>query len=126
MKRTMLAALVLVPLTAVPARAQVKDLAELFPARTKVYLEINQIGQVVKEVRALFKGSVVDDLPASLEKLRAKLPDEHVYSSLLQWFAHLGPEMVAEIGKFKSGAVGLLEHPKDVHQEPEIVAVLLT
>ena len=44
-------------------RAQVKDLADLFPAKTRVYLEINGIADVVKEVRGLVKGSCLEDPP---------------------------------------------------------------
>jgi hypothetical protein len=113
------------------ARAQVKDLAELFPARTKAYLEINQVAQVVKEVQALLKGSCLEDMPRSLEKLGVPMREDPYgfrYGSrmMLGMGLFLGPEVLSEVSRFGGGAVAITDIPKDLDQPPEAVGVLRT
>ncbi len=113
-----------------PGSAQeVKDLAELFPAKTKAYLEINSIAEVVKELRALFKGSCIEDLPGSMDKIRAKMGDDyyHSYFGGGMWLmTFLQPEGIAELSRLRGGAVALTEMPKDRSREPGVVGILLT
>ena len=90
-------ALTIVLAAAQTGQAQVKDLAELFPSKTRVYLEINGIADVVKEVRGLVKGSCLEDPPKSLEKF-AKLADNQLFiGEFLEYGLFLCPEALSEI-----------------------------
>ena len=107
-------------------RAQVKDLAELFPAKTRVYLEINGIADVVKEVRGLVKGSCLEDPPKSLEKF-AKLADNSLIAGdFMEFGLLLCPEALSEISRFRGGAIAVTGFPGDTSKEPDIVGVLQT
>jgi hypothetical protein len=122
-------ALALVSVLALPGAgvAQVKDLAALFPADTKAYLEINQIDQFVKELRPLLKGSVLEDLPGSLEKIRAKFDEETgYYMRMMELTMILTPEALAEVTRLKGAAVAVTSMPKGPGEYPEIVGVVLT
>src|SRR6516225_5601956 len=125
MKTHVLAVAVLLAAAQV-SRAQVRDLAELFPAKTRVYLEINGIADVVKEVRGLVKGSCLEDPPKSLEKF-AKLADNSLIAGdFMEFGLLLCPEALSEIGRFRGGAIAVTGFPGDTSKDPDIVGVLQT
>jgi hypothetical protein len=104
-------------------RAQVKDLAELFPATTRVYLEINGIADVVKEVRGLVKGSCLEDPPKSLEKFAELAHNQFYFGDFLEYGLLVCPEALAEISRFRGGAFAVTGLPSG--KDPEFVGVLL-
>jgi hypothetical protein len=106
---------------------QVKSPAELFSAKTLGYAEIRHPGQLAKEIRSLFQGSVLANVPESLAKLRAKY-DAH--NSLYRLNETLGlcglmlaPEVIAEAQRLQGAAIGLTGISQN--GEPEFVAVIL-
>jgi hypothetical protein len=110
------------------ARAQkIQSPAELFSAKTLAYGEIRQPGQLAKEVRGLFEGSVLGNVPTSLDKLRDKLTKAGVSPWELQPLGAFGlalaPEVTKEISRLKGAGVGLMGIDK--HGEPEFLAVVL-
>jgi hypothetical protein len=112
-------------LTAAQAgRAQVKDLAELFPARTRVYLEFNGIAELVKEVRGLVKGSCLEDPPKTLEKFAELTRNEFFFAENLDFAMLLCPEGLSEISRFRGGAIAVTGVSNDPKKGPEIVGVL--
>src|SRR5262249_23313211 len=83
--------------------------------------------QFVKEIRPLLKGSVLEDLPGSLEKIRAKFDDDHVhYMRMMELTMILTPEALAEMMRIKGAAVAVTSMPKGPGENPEIVGVVLT
>jgi hypothetical protein len=109
-----------------PARAQVKDAAELLPAQTLACLELRQPDLMAREVAALVKGSALDDLPATMAKFRAKLTGVGFRPWLIEEVALLGlflsPEAIGEGGRLQGGVVALTGITKD---GPEVVGILL-
>src|SRR5438093_9170619 len=91
-------ALILMAALAAPARSEIKDPAELVPATTLAYVELNQPGQTGKDLAVLLKGSALDDLPDVITKFRAKLGDRDFFGgdeiSIIGTF--IGPEVLAE------------------------------
>src|SRR5260370_15800431 len=117
---------VTVVLAAAPVgRAQVKDLAELFPAKTRVYLEINGIADVVKEVRGLVKGSCLEDVPKSMEKFAGLMRNDFFFLEFLQYGMMLSPEALSEFSRFRGGAIAFTDLTSDPDKSPEVVGVLL-
>src|SRR5262249_14136158 len=112
--------------TAQLGRAQVKDLAELFPAKTRAYLEINGIADVVKEVRGLVKGSCLEDPPKSLEKFGDLARNNFFFADLLEVGVLLSPEGLTEISRFRGGALACTPLGKEPGKKPGIGGVLLT
>jgi hypothetical protein len=108
--------------------ADTTDTADLFPAGTLAYLEFCQPAQLSREVAALLKGSAFEDMPKALAKVREKRPDttafffDDLIVGYLSMFA--SPEMVAEFGRLRGGAVALTGFSKDM--EPEIIGILLS
>ncbi|MBM4068974.1 MAG: DUF3352 domain-containing protein [Planctomycetes bacterium] len=49
-----------------------KSLAELMPAKVWAYAEVRQPGRFAAEIQKLFAGSMLGDVPRSLDKLRAR------------------------------------------------------
>src|SRR5262245_47609215 len=118
-----------VVLAAVQAgRAQVKDLAELFPAKTRVYLEINGIADVVKEVRGLIKGSCLEEPPRTLEKFADLAKNQFFFGEIesLEYGLALSPEALSEISRFRGWAIAVTDVPGDPGKNPEVVGVLLS
>ncbi|HMC65965.1 MAG TPA: DUF3352 domain-containing protein [Gemmataceae bacterium] len=108
-----------------PLRAEVKDPADLVPAGTLAYLELNQPGQTGKDLAVLLKGSALDDLPGVLAKFREKLGERDYFGSELSILgSFIGPEVLAEASRIQGGAVALISIGKD--RQPEIAAYLLT
>jgi hypothetical protein len=107
-------------------RVQVEDMAALFPASTKAYAETQHVAAIAKEVRALLKGSCLDDMPGSLEKFRP----EHAryYGDLSMIFSMFsGPEGFDELARLKGGAFAVIDMPKSGPRDPgNILGVLLT
>jgi hypothetical protein len=119
-------ALTVVLAAAQAGRAQVKDLAELFPAKTRVYLEINGIADVVKEVRGLVKGSCLEEPPKSLEKFADLADNQFLIGDLLEYGLILCPEALSEISRFRGGAIAVTGFPGDPGKDPDFVGVLQT
>src|SRR5436190_10624702 len=103
--RLLLAAVVLSLLGSSRARADhLKDPAEVLPAKTIVYGELRQPGQLVKEIGSLLEGSALENVPDSITKLiddRKRLRDmEHLgrdtrgLSAVGLFFA---PEVIREL-----------------------------
>lgn len=113
--------------TPLPA-AEINDTADLFPAGTLAYLEFRQPTQLSREVAALLKGSAFEDMPRALAAAREKRADNNVFFfndlivGYLSMFA--SPEMVAEFGRLRGGAVAITGFNSDL--EPEIVGILLS
>jgi hypothetical protein len=114
-----------------PALAQktpkIQSPADLFSANTLAYAEVRKPGQLAKEIRSLFEGSVLGNVPASLDKLRDKLAKEGVPPWQLQPLGGFGlalaPEVVKEVGRLKGAAIGLMGIDK--RGDPEFLAVVL-
>ena len=108
------------------AAQQIKSPTELMPAKTLVYVEIRQAGELFKEIGALLKGSVLSDVPDSLLKVRAKYKIESGSrppegpGAVGLFFA---PEIIAELGRLEGAAVAFTGI--DANSEPEFVAVVL-
>lgn len=103
---------------------QVKDPAELMPAKVLAYLEIRQPGPLAKEIASLFEGSVLGNVPDSLAKLRSgdgKVPEELGIVGAI-----MSPELIRELGRIQGAAVALLGPPMPPEKDmPEFVAVVL-
>src|SRR4051794_24966874 len=98
-----------------PAHAQKgKSPAELLPANTLAYAEVHQLGQLAKEVRDLFKGSVLYEVPDSLADLDAKYPNTPIWktSTVKTLGMLIAPEVIGEAGRMDSAAVAVLGVPK--------------
>ena len=125
MKTHVLAVAVLLAAAQV-SRAQVRDLAELFPAKTRAYLEINSIADVVKEVRGLVKGSCLEDPPRSLEKFGDLARNSFFFADFLEVGVLLSSEGLTEISRIRGGAIACTDLTDDPGKNPAIVGVLLT
>jgi hypothetical protein len=66
----------------VPKGQKVKSPAELLPANTLAYAEVQKPGQFAKEIRELFKDSVLYNLPESFSALEAKHPDQPEWATM--------------------------------------------
>jgi hypothetical protein len=109
------------------ARAQVKEPAELLPAETLAYIELRHPERLARELAALGKGSVLDNLPAALAKFRARLADGDSLGWRTENVAMLGtllaPEMFSEAGRLQGALLALTGISK---AGPEYVAVILS
>jgi hypothetical protein len=120
-------AVVVLLLLGASARAQVKDkdAVELLPAQTLACLELRQPVPLSREVAALVKGSILDDLPRLLAKNRAENRGFR-YSQEREMLATLGvflcPEMINEAGRIRGGVIALTGFAKD--GRPEVAGVL--
>jgi hypothetical protein len=104
------------------AQTPVKDPAELFPADTLVYLELVKPAEVAGELSGYIKGSVLDDLPAYMSKLREKQPDAFFFMPLGMMSALFGPEALNEAKRLQGGAVAMTGWKNNA---PEIVGFIL-
>jgi hypothetical protein len=108
-----------------PARAladHVKDPAEVLPAKTIVYGELRQPGQLAKEIASLFEGSVLGNVPDSLSKLfdgreRPRGMEGVGAAGLL-----FAPEVIREVQRVRGAAIALTGMGR---MGPEWVAVVL-
>lgn len=124
--RALTCLLSLLILSASSARAEPKNIAELFPANSLVYVEFCQPGATAKQIASFLKGSALENALPVLNKLREKpratetidTTEAGLLSTLL------GPEMLKEAGRFKGIAAALTGFKKT--GEPEFVAIVLT
>jgi hypothetical protein len=111
----------LLSLFAAPVPAQFKELADLAPAHTLAYLELHQPTQLARELRALVKGSYLQDPTAFIARHRKqKLKDSEAL--ILAWLG--SPEFIDELGDWQGGFVALTGLTKN--DNPEITSVLFT
>jgi hypothetical protein len=112
-------------LLAGPVRAEVKDPADLFPAEALAYLEFREPGPLAKEIAALVKGSVLENLPASIAKFREEHPTNQfwMFQSIGMSGIFASPEFIAELGRLQGAAVAMTGFTKD--HEPEIAGFVL-
>lgn len=110
-----------------PVSAQVRNVAELFPAESLAYLEVHQPARLAREASSLVKGSALEDMPTALARFRERNKDKGEFpwyqlSSVSMFGVFFGPEMLAEASRFDGAAVAVTGVNKD---GPEVVAVLL-
>src|SRR4051812_7219199 len=116
---------VLVLALAGAARAQVKDAAELLPAETLACVEVRHPEGLAREVAALFKGSALDDMPATLARFRARMGANDslwILSELGALALFLSPEMIREGGRIEGGILALTGVSKE--NGPEYVGIV--
>jgi len=105
-----------------------QDPADLLPSSTLLYLEFTQPQPTVQELRALLKGSALEDMPTFLAQFRERLGDDIIPFGLSESFSmlgtFLGPEGLTEAGRIKAGCVAVTGFDKK--QGPEHLGVLLT
>jgi hypothetical protein len=109
------------------AARPVKSPADLFPANTVAYAEVRQPGRLMNEIRSLFEGSVLADVPASLADLQAKYDPRGTAFRLKEQVGRFGlflsTEVAAEVGRLQGAALGLIGITKD--GQPEYLGVVL-
>ncbi|MCE9530543.1 MAG: hypothetical protein K8T89_05345 [Planctomycetes bacterium] len=108
-----------------PARSEPRDVAELFPADAPLYIEINQIGTVAKDLAAFLKGTVLANPNSNLEHMKTR-PNEDSYVDTSPRgiiSVMVAPVMLKESSQFKGFAVAVTGFTK--HGDPEYLAVLL-
>ena len=124
MTRTSLIALLLITSF---AKAEVPDIARLFPPGTLAYAELHDPASLGPELAAIVKGSGLEDSLRLVHERRDKTknmrdllaPDD---LAILSLFA--SPEIVGEFRKLRGAAVAVTGFNE--RQQPDIVAVLLT
>jgi hypothetical protein len=115
---------IVLTLAAANLRGAPPDLAELFPADTLGYIEVNQPSAVAGELADLLKGTALEDSIAAVTRLREKNKDQPVDTSHLGVLGTLlGPEMLAEAKRFDGFAVAITGFSKA--HEPEYTGILL-
>ncbi len=120
------AAALAVLVLAVSARAEVKEVAELFPAQTLACVEVRQPERLAREVEALLKNSDIDDMPAVMSRFRERMGDNNQFWSFYEYGSYalmLSPEILNECGRIQGAAVAVTGVNKD---GPEIVGVILS
>src|SRR5262245_2436795 len=117
MRPAIIAAILLA--NAADLQAQPKEIANLFPANTVLYAEVNQPAVVAKDVAAFLKGSVFETHAPSFGQLGTAPGGgiETTNAGLL--IACLAPEMLKETAKFNGVACGIVGFDK--HGEPELL-----
>ncbi len=104
--RLLLAAVVLALPGTTPARADhIKDPAEVMPAKTVVYVELRQPGQLVKELANLFEGSALGNVPDSLTKLFDRGDRPRGSEGLSAAGLLFAPEVICEVQRIRGAAV---------------------
>jgi hypothetical protein len=115
---------IVLTLAAANLRGAPLDVAELFPADTLGYIEVNQPAAVAGELADLLKGTALEDSIAAVTKLREKNKEQPVDTSHLGVLGTLlGPEMLAEAKRFDGFAVAITGFSKA--HEPEYSGILL-
>jgi hypothetical protein len=111
---------------AAPLQAAPKDIAELFPAETLVFVEVRQTAPTAKQLAAFFQGTSFENALPAIDKIREKRrPNQYVDTAgpgILAAF--LGPEMLKEFGRLEGMAAALTCFDKN--GEPQLAAVVLT
>src|SRR5262245_26414290 len=106
-------------------RAAGQSLAELAPAKTLAYIELQQPAELAKELAALMEGSYLANVPDSLAPLYAKGPRPR--RSEPDWLSMMGvalaPEMFKEFGRIKGAAVAITGFDKELHM-PELLVIV--
>jgi len=121
--RLLLAAVVFSLLGSAGARADhLKDPAEVLPAKTIVYGELRQPGQLVKEIGSLLEGSALENVPDSLTKLFGDRERPRHTEGLGAAGLLFSPEVIRELQRMHGAAVALTGMGK---AGPEWVAVVL-
>jgi hypothetical protein len=110
---------------AAPAQT-VRNPAEILPAKTLVYFQLREPGTFLKEVAGLFEGSALDNVPASLHKLRAGVQEAGPAGSSRELTAFgllFSPEALKEVQRIHGAAIAVtgLAGPEG----PDYVAILL-
>lgn len=99
--------------------AEPKDIAELFPADTLLYIEVNQPAVVGKDLAAYLKGTVFEVSAPDFRILRQTKEPFNGFntseSGLLA--ALLAPEMLKEAARFKGVAAGIVGYGKNGESE---------
>jgi hypothetical protein len=106
-------------------RSQGKDAAELLPAQTLVCVELRQPERLGRELSALTRGSLLDDLPAVLARARARVANDNFFwgFEIIGMFGlMLSPEMISEGSRFQGAVFAITGISKD--QEPEMLGIL--
>jgi hypothetical protein len=111
-----------------PAHAQqIKNLAEVMPARCMAYVELQQPGTIMKEVAALLEGSALGNVPDSLSRFRGR-PGQGDGGRGFEEVGVAGlifaPEVVKELQRIQGGAFTLTGIDLQ-REEPEFIAVIL-
>jgi hypothetical protein len=115
-------------LLAPPAHAA-PDIADFFPAGTLAYVELTRPGDVAGELKSLFRGSMLEDILPTVNKLRDRpqtpyfneiLYNENEFFSMLGTM--LGPEMLTEAKRFDGAAVALVGFTSN--HRPDVVVLL--
>jgi hypothetical protein len=120
MKHFLTSCLVVGLCVALPARVvgQGIDPAELLPARTLAYLELSDPARCADELRALFKGSFIEDVL----RMKAVLPLKGGSAEVAVFTLFLGPEAMDELADWQAVNVGLTGFTPQGY--PELVGVL--
>jgi hypothetical protein len=108
------------------APAQVKDPAQLLPADTLAYLELREPAQVSKEVASLIKGSVLEDMPATMARYRERMGNNQPWrlNEIGMYGIFFSPEMIAEGARIQGGALAITGFSKE--GEPTVVGICLS
>ncbi len=112
---------------------KIQSPAELFPADTLMYAEVQKPGELAKEVRGLFKGSYLFNVPQSMDRLEAKFKEVPPFgwSGLKAMGLLLAPEIVKEMKRGQGAAIGFTSMGFPIRkkghesEEPEFLAVVL-
>ena len=110
-----------------PVWAQGKDLLELLPAQTLACLEVRQPERLAREVSALLKGSMLEDMAPVLARFRASMGNQRNFwmrESDVLFSLFLSPELISEAGRMQGAAVALTGFARD--GTPEVIGVLQT
>jgi hypothetical protein len=118
--------LVILALSTPAAKADVTDVAELFPADTLAYAEVARPGEFAASVAALFRGTpLADPMRFAHDRLdKAPTPQDAAAARRVGWLALVAaPEFAAEAKRFRGAAVGLVGF--SARHEPRFVAAVL-
>ncbi len=104
---------------------EIKSPAELMPAKVWAYGELREVGRFAEEIQKLFAGSMLGDVPRSLDKLRDKIgrPARMGVGELAALSFFLAPEMARELKNIQG--VGAAFTGIDASGEPKFLIVVL-
>src|SRR5262249_41374140 len=106
-------------------RGAAQSPAELAPAKTLAYIELQRPAELAKELAALMEGSYLANVPDSLAPLYAKAPRARPRGpdALTMIGVALAPEMLKEFGRIKGAAVAITGIDKEQGM-PELLVVV--
>lgn len=104
-------------------RAEPKDIADLFPANTILYAEVNQPGVVGKDLTVYLKGSVFESHAPGFKTLRERQDGSFNTSPSGLIAAMLAPELLKEATQFNGLAGGIVGFDKQGEAEWLFVAL---